>query len=160
MIFVTVGSMMAFDRLICAMDHWAKEHPYQDLLAQIGGGSYVPNHMRWTRMMSPVKFKEAVRDATIMVAHAGMGSYFVAMEMRKPVVLLPRHASAREHTTEHQLHTIEWLRHKPGVFAAKSEDELASAIDKALVSGSTAMKDFCRFAPEPFLLKVRQFLLE
>jgi len=111
-------------------------------------------------MMPPSKFKETIKNSTIMVAHAGMGSYLIAMEMRKPVVLLPRHASAREHTTEHQLHTIEWLRHKPGVYAAKSEDELATAIDKALVSGSTAIKDFCRFAPEPFLLKVRQSLLE
>jgi len=38
MIFVTVGSMMAFDRLILSMDKWALAHPNSDVLAQIGGG--------------------------------------------------------------------------------------------------------------------------
>src|SRR3954452_4958479 len=87
-IFVTVGSMMPFDRLILSMDKWALAHADVDVLAQIGGGAYQPSHMRWTRLLSPPEFHEAVRKAAIIVAHAGMGSYFVAAEMRKPIVML------------------------------------------------------------------------
>lgn len=159
MIFVTVGSMMPFNRLIRNMDKWAQENE-QDVLAQIGAGSYVPSHMRWARMLSPSKFKDAVRDASIMVAHAGMGSYFVAMEMRKRIVLLPRRASNQEHTTDHQLHTIQWLREKSGVYVARSDDELTYAIDRALIEGNVSTGDFREFAPEPFLTKIRQFLVE
>jgi UDP-N-acetylglucosamine transferase subunit ALG13 len=160
MIFVTVGSMMAFDRLILSMDKWALAHTDSDVLAQIGGGTYRPSHMRWTRMLSPSEFQEAVRNAVIMVAHAGMGSYFVAAEMRKPIVMLPRLAVNREHTTDHQVHTIKWLRERPGVYAAMSDDELESAIAKAMTGGSVASAEFASFAPEPFLTRVRQFVVD
>jgi len=159
MIFVTVGSMMAFDRLILLMDKWALAHADSDVVAQIGGGTYRPTHMRWTRMLSPNKFQEAVRNAAIIVAHAGMGSYFVAAELRKPIVMLPRLAANREHTTDHQLHTLKWLRDRRGVYAAMSDDELDSAIDKAMTSGHVAGADFTKFAPEPFLRRVRDFLV-
>jgi UDP-N-acetylglucosamine transferase subunit ALG13 len=160
MIFVTVGSMMAFDRLILSMDKWALAHTDSDVLAQIGGGNYQPSHMRWTRMLSPSKFQEAVRSAAIMVAHAGMGSYFVAAELRKPIVMLPRLAVNREHTTDHQLHTLKWLRERPGVFAAMSDDELESAIARAMAAGSSAGAEFRSFAPAPFLTRVRQFVID
>jgi UDP-N-acetylglucosamine transferase subunit ALG13 len=159
MIFVTVGSMMAFDRLIASMDKWALAHADSEVLAQIGSGTYQPNHMRWTRLLSPSKFQEAARNAAIIVAHAGMGSYFVAAEMRKPIVMLPRLAVNREHTTDHQVHTIKWLRDRPGVYAAMSDDELDSAIDKAMIGGRIADADFTNFAPKPFLERVRQFLV-
>jgi UDP-N-acetylglucosamine transferase subunit ALG13 len=151
--------MMPFDRLIRNMDKWAQENE-QDVLAQIGAGSYVPSCMRWARMLSPSKFKNSVQDASIIVAHAGMGSYFVAMEMGKPIVMLPRRASNQEHTTDHQLHTVRWLREKPGVYVARSDDELAYAIDRALIEGNVSTSDFRKFAPEPFLTKIRQFLAE
>ena len=48
MIFVTIGSMFPFDRLIRAMDDWAAAQPEPvELVAQIGEGSYRPAHMRW-----------------------------------------------------------------------------------------------------------------
>jgi UDP-N-acetylglucosamine transferase subunit ALG13 len=160
MIFVTVGSMMPFDRLIFNMDMWTRAHTDQDVLAQIGQGSYVPKNMRWTRMLSPSDFRSAVSDALIIVAHAGMGSFFTAMEIHKPIVMLPRMAANREHTTDHQLHTLQWLRQKMGVYAAMSEEELARAIDQALSDGKDATADFNRFAPEPLLTNIRQFLTQ
>lgn len=159
MIFVTVGSMLAFDRLILSMDKWALAHGDSEVVAQIGGGAYQPRHMRWTRMLPPSKFQEAVRGATILVAHAGMGSYFVAAQMHKPIVMLPRFAAKQEHTTDHQVHTIKWLRDRPGVYAAMSEDELAPAIAKAMTDEPVADPDLSRFAPEPLIARVRQFLI-
>jgi UDP-N-acetylglucosamine transferase subunit ALG13 len=159
-IFVTVGSMMPFDRLIRAMDEWARAHPDHDVLAQIGGGSYVPSHMRWTRMLSPSEYRNAVEGSVVIVAHAGMGSFFFAMETGKSIVMLPRYASKNEHTTDHQVHTVQWLRDKPGVHVAMLEDELDGVIDKALVEGSVDLGEFHRFAPEPFLRKIHQFLVQ
>jgi UDP-N-acetylglucosamine transferase subunit ALG13 len=159
MIFVTVGSMLAFDRLILSMDKWALAHADSEVIAQIGGGAYQPRYMRWTRMLPPSKFQDAVRDAAILVAHAGMGSYFVAAQMRKPIVMLPRFAAKHEHTTAHQVHTIRWLRDRPGVYAAMSEDELESAIERAMTGGPVGDAGFSSFAPEPFLTRVREFLI-
>ncbi len=160
MIFVTVGSMMAFDRLIVSMDKWADEHSGQDVLAQIGGGNYLPTKMRWTRMLAPNLFREAVREASVIVAHAGMGSFFVAMEMQKPIVMLPRIAANREHTTDHQLHTLRWLRSKPNVYAATSEGELGSAIDRAAKDDYASLGAFDKFASKELLVNIRQFLTQ
>lgn len=151
---------MPFDRFIRAADKWAKEHPDQDILAQIGNGNYIPSHMQWTRMFSPKEYRKIVEKSAIIVAHAGMGCFFFAMEMGKPIVMMPRYASKREHTTDHQIHTVQWLRHKPGVYVAMSDDELAGCIDRAMVEGSVNDDEFCRFAPEPFLTKIRQFLTQ
>ena len=150
---------MPFDRLIRAADQWARDHMQHDIFAQIGGGSYQPEYMRWTRMLLPSEFRETVRDASLMVAHGGMGSFFAAMEMRKPIILMPRFAANREHTTDHQVHTVRWLREKPGVYVAMSDDELPPVIDKALNEKGSRLDNFCKVAPQPFLMKIRQFLL-
>jgi UDP-N-acetylglucosamine transferase subunit ALG13 len=152
--------MMPFDRLIRAMDNRASQHSEDKVVAQIGSGKYQPSQMKWTRMFSPTEFKQAVEDAAVVVAHAGMGSYLVTTEMRKPIVLLPRRMAFREHTTDHQLHTVQWLQHKPAVHIAMWEHELDGAVAQALAEGWTETAKFAHFAPESFLTKVRQFLIQ
>ena len=158
MIFVTVGQMLGFDRLISAMDLWAKHHPDEGVFAQIGDGAYVPEAMRWTRMVPPGEFKGTVQSAELIVAHAGMGSFFVAMEAQKPIVMLPRMSARQEHTTDHQLHTLKWLREKPGVYAADSDEDLPRAIELAR-HRSVGFDKFDRYAPAPFVAKLRQAML-
>ena len=48
-IFLTIGSMFPFDRLVRAMDDWAGTGSQCEILALIGAGSYEPRHMRWVR---------------------------------------------------------------------------------------------------------------
>ena len=151
---------MPFDRLIQVMDKWAEHHPEQDTFAQIGRGSYLPAHMRWTRMLSPKEFRATVSTSHVVVAHAGMGSFFSCVEMLKPLVMLPRDASRNEVTTDHQVGTLRWLRNKPGIYVAMSDDEVPDAIDKALNKANIDIGDFSRFAPESFIKIIRQFLLQ
>lgn len=158
MIFVTIGQMLGFDRLIEAMDLWAKAHPDKEVFAQIGDGGYTPGAMRWTRMIPPNEFNDIVASAEVIVAHAGMGSYFVAMGAQKPIVMLARLAARKEHTTDHQVHTLKWLSKKPAVFAADTERELPGQIECALAD-STMFQTFDRFAPAPFVAKLRQAIL-
>jgi UDP-N-acetylglucosamine transferase subunit ALG13 len=157
-IFVTVGQMLGFDRLIEAMDLWAKAHPDREVFAQIGDGGYAPGAMGWTRIVPPNEFRGAVARSELIVAHAGMGSFFVAMEARKPIVMLPRIQARQEHTTDHQIHTLKWLRQKPGVYAADSEDQLPGQIERALAE-ATVFETFDRFAPAPFVARLRQAIL-
>ena len=61
MIFVTIGSMFPFDRLIRAMDAWAAERaPETELLAQIGAGAYEPRNMPWVRRLDQADFARTV----------------------------------------------------------------------------------------------------
>ncbi len=150
--------MLGFDRLIEAMDLWANNHPDHEVFAQIGDGRYTPNAMHWTRIVPPDEFKPRVCSAALIVAHAGMGSFFTAMEAQKPIVMLPRIQARNEHTTDHQYHTLKWLREKPGVYAADTEDDLPREIERALAQ-SRVFDGFSRFASESFVAKLRQAIL-
>ncbi|MBD8066800.1 glucuronosyltransferase [Devosia sp. PTR5] len=159
MIFVTVGSMLPFDRFIKAMDDWTGRHGEEEVFAQIGQGSYEPRHMRFERMLSPSQFKNFVLTSDLVVAHGGMGSVIMAAEAGKPILLFPRRASLGEHTTEHQLHTVNWLKERPGIHVVLDEAELDARIEAAQamsLDGAT----LGTVAPAPFVERLRQAILD
>ncbi len=75
-------------------------------------------------------------EADVVIAHAGMGSIISAAEFGKPMVLLPRRGSLRETRNDHQIATAKWLRSKPGIFVADSEDELPTVLARALADSA------------------------
>jgi UDP-N-acetylglucosamine transferase subunit ALG13 len=158
LIFVTVGSMLPFDRLVEGMDRWAFQNPEHKVVAQIGKGRYEPKHMTAARIVPPSEFKRHVTDARLIVGHAGMGSVITALERRKKIVLLPRRAALKEHTTDHQIHTAQWLLHKPNIYVAMSETELPSLVSRALEDSANA-EPLSDRAPAEFTSRIRGFLL-
>ena len=150
MIFVTVGSVFPFDRLIETMDHWAREAGRgEECLAQIGKGAYKPQHMNWQETLDHAEFGAAIEASTVIVAHAGMGSVITAMQHGKPIVMLPRRFEAGEHTTDHQMATARWLEPKPGVYIAWDETELPAKIAEA-ANSTRLSQDFSPYAPSDF----------
>ncbi len=158
MIFLTVGSMMPFDRLVSAVDGWAETRGRRDVFAQIGSGIYVPHACEWVRKLSSAEFGDVLSRASLVVAHAGMGTVLKAMEAGLPMVLLPRAASLREVTTDHQLNAVTWLSKKPGVRVVIEADELASALDNALESLASPGRALPATAPAQFIDRVRALL--
>ena len=90
MIFATVGSQESFDRLIRAVDEWAILRGRDDVFAQIGGSTLQPKHIKFTKFLEPNEFNRVIREASVIVAHAGMGSIISALELGKPLVVMPR----------------------------------------------------------------------
>jgi UDP-N-acetylglucosamine transferase subunit ALG13 len=155
-IFVTIGSMFPFDRLIRLMDDWAQARPETRILAQIGDGDYVPAHMPWVRKLNQTEFSRTVAEADLVVAHAGMGSVITASQYRKPIVMLPRLRQSGEHTTDHQIATANWLRDKPGVYIADTDADLGPRIAEALAAGAPEETTFAAEAPAEFIARIRQ----
>jgi UDP-N-acetylglucosamine transferase subunit ALG13 len=161
-IFVTIGSMFPFDRLIRAMDGWAAANPGEELLAQTGDGAYEPRHMPWVRRLDQADFARTVAGARLVVAHAGMGSVITADQFGKPIVILPRLKEQGEHTTDHQLATAAWLRGKPGIHVADRDADLGPRIGDALEDargGGTLGPRFAAAASPEFLDRIRQYIL-
>ncbi len=159
-ILLTIGTMLPFDRLVRAVDRWAAGHRKEEVFAQIGEqGVYEPCHMRHTRMMAPQEFAALVDRSRLLIAHAGTGSFFLAAEKARPIVLFPRRASLKEHTTDHQVATARWLGEKPGVYAAMTEDELPSAIARALARSDVVVDRVAPFAPVLFISLILEALL-
>lgn len=160
LILVTVGTMLPFDRLVRAADRWAAEHTGEKVYAQIGErGGYEPQHMAWSRLLSPAAFADLLDQSRLLVAHAGTGSYFLAADRARPIVLLPRRAAYREHTTDHQVGTAQWLATKPGVQVAMTEDDLPRAIEAALAQPGAVVSRVSAYAPELFIARIRAALL-
>jgi len=136
MIFVTIGTVFPFDRMIEAMDAHASKTG-TSCIAQIGEGSYEPVHMEWHRSLPGDAYKRVVQDAEVIVSHAGMGSAITALQAVTPIVMMPRRFEAGEHTTDHQMATARWLETKPGVFIAWNEQELPDKIAAAQASAAT-----------------------
>lgn len=158
MIFVTVGSQTPFDRLVRAVDEWCARKP-SDVLAQIGRGEYQPRNMRWLRVCSPLEFRTHCSDADLIVAHVGMGSVLTALELGKPMLLLPRRADLGETRNDHQLASAGWLRDVSGIRVAENEDALACALDGWRSAGGRPAQTAISATAQPRLLAaLRRFI--
>lgn len=135
-VFVTVGSMLPFDRLVSAMDVWAKNHPEARVHAQIGETSLRPANMEFYPMISPSGYRDYIAACDLVVSHVGIGTIVAAMEYNKPLVMVPRRPELYEVTSNHQFATAKWLEGRPGVHIIYSDEELAEAISKGIVSDS------------------------
>ncbi len=131
MIFVTVGSSMAFDRLVRAVDEWAGLHGRTDVFAQIGQSDYRPKYIEAVQFMDPPEFRELVRSANLIVAHAGMGSIITALELGKHIVVMPRREHLGETRSDHQVATARHFEQQPNIIVAYDETELPSKIERA-----------------------------
>ena len=131
-IFATVGAQMGFDRLISAVDAWAKQHPETTVFAQIGPGSYEPRSMEWTRLLEPAAFRMRVETADALVGHAGMGTIITALQHAKPVLIMPRRGDRQETRNDHQVATADRFGSKPGVLVAMDEGDIARKLDTIL----------------------------
>jgi UDP-N-acetylglucosamine transferase subunit ALG13 len=131
-IFVTVGSQEPFDRLIRAVDDWALAHGRSDVFAQIGNSTFRPTHIDFAKFLDPDQFNRAIREATVVVAHAGMGSIISALEKGKPIVVMPRRGRFRETRNDHQVATAERFGSHGQVIVANDEHDFAEKLDYAL----------------------------
>lgn len=161
MILVTVGTQGPFDRLVRAVDRWAAAAGRADVLAQIGARAWKPTHVRWLESMEPAAFNEAFENAELIVSHAGIGTLVHALELGKPIVVLPRLAHLGEHRNDHQLATAEHFCRKHDVRVASGENDLPDALDESLRMASKELIPAPRrpLAPSPALLEsVRAFI--
>lgn len=129
MIFVTVGTDMAFNRLVHVVDEWALDTGRQDVFAQIGETDWQPRHIAWSKFLQPPEFARRFSEADAVVAHAGMGTILTALHLGKPILVMPRRASLGEQRNEHQLATAKHLSRLGKINVAMDESELRIRLD-------------------------------
>lgn len=132
MIFVTVGTQLPFDRLVSAVDAWCARHPSVPVFGQIaepGAGGYRPKHFPAEAFLSAARTTELFERASLIVAHAGMGSIISALTLARPIVVMPRRFDLGEHRNDHQLATARRLAAKPGITIVEDAESLARSFD-------------------------------
>ena len=157
MIFITVGSLFPFDRLIRRMDEIAPTLPDQTFFAQIFEGAYEPANFPFARLISRRDFVEKMQETTLIVAHAGMGSVISAMDVGKPIILVPRVLEWGEYTTDHQMATARWLEGRPGIHVCYDDAKLPETIVAALAE-QRPEQAMTKTAPPEFIARLRSFI--
>lgn len=130
MIFVTVGTQGQFDRLIRTVDEWAGAHGRADVFAQTGPSDYRSRHIRTEQFVDATEFRKCVEAANLVISHAGMGSIITALELGRPIVVVPRRASLGEHRNDHQLATAKRFAEQGRIMVAFTEHELVEKLDQ------------------------------
>lgn len=128
MIFVAVGTQFPFNRLIQAVDEWAAEHNVP-VVAQIAEGEYTPTHATWERFMTTDTFNQHLKNADLIVSHAGMGNIITSMENKKPLIVMNRQFKLGEHRNDHQADGLEWMGKLSGVYTAPTVERLRELLD-------------------------------
>ena len=132
MIFVTVGSQLPFDRLVGAVDQWAEAHPETELFGQVGDTSSPPKSFESVSTMSPDDYQRRLAVADLIVGHAGMGTIIAALELGKPILMLPRLGSLKESRNDNQVGTARHFRSFALFEVVESESEVGERLSSML----------------------------
>lgn len=128
MIFVTVGTQLPFDRLIQYVDTIAPELA-EPVFAQIGTNSkYKAKNIETSALVNSADFDNLMKDVSLIVGHAGIGTIIAALQHSKPLVLMPRLAALQEHRNDHQIATVNSLSGRSGIYLAQTEQELRALL--------------------------------
>ena len=139
MIFLTVGSMFAFDRLVRAVDELAGQGAVGDeVVAQIGDGRFEPTHMAFHRFLEKRNYEQHVAGARAVIAHDGAGTIEMALAQLKPLLVVPRIGRLGEHVNNHQFATAKKFEQLGHVLAAYDVAEIAPRL-----------KELSSFIPTP-----------
>lgn len=163
MIFVTVGNMDPFDRLIKAVDQWIAENPTgEKVFAQIGVGVYQPVNCEFVPFLTPSEYRDIFQKSRIVVSHAGMGTIITALELLKPIIIMPKRASLGEQRNDHQLATVRHFQRSKQIIVADTEADLPNVLNRALnadpASGANELTA-SEWQPDESLIRfVREFV--
>lgn len=148
MIVVTVGSQLPFNRMISVIDDLASTLD-EPIFAQIGEGSYEPKNIEWAKNVKASEFDEKLQSCRLIISHAGIGTVLKAYKYAKPVILMPRLRSLKEHRNDHQLATVSSLRGRRGIYIAENIADMRALLAQDLLpavetEGDRSRKDTLR----------------
>lgn len=135
--FVSVGNAtQPFMRLLNAVGQIASKLP-QPVFVQYGAGSMLEYPgCAGIAYLDMAAFEQRVKDAELLILHAGAGSVIHAVRAGKTPVIMPRYASLGEHVDNHQEEFAEELAKTGKVIIARDVATLTAAVAIALVQQS------------------------
>ena len=133
MILVTVGSNEhQFNRLIKEIDE-LKERKIlkEEIIAQIGNSTYFPKNFDYFKFKPYEEMENLTRKSDIVISHAGAGSIMLALEMKKPLIVVPRMKKYGEHINDHQVEITRQLEKEGKLIGVYEIEKIMPAIIKA-----------------------------
>lgn len=109
MIFLTLGTQkFQFNRLLKYIDEKKKSGEInEEVFAQIGNSDYIPTNYKFKDFLNKDEFEDYIKKADLVITHSGVGTIISAININKPIIVVPRLAKFGEHVDDHQLQIAE-----------------------------------------------------
>jgi UDP-N-acetylglucosamine transferase subunit ALG13 len=127
-VVAVVGNKGPFDRLVRALEAYGAAHPEASIWVQHSTG-VLPKRLVGSPVVERAELLARMREADVVVTHAGSGTVRDALVLGHRPVVVPRRAKLGEHVNDHQLELVAALegRIEPVFDVA----DLAEAITRA-----------------------------
>lgn len=115
MIFVSLGTQdKPFNRIIdyvISLKENLKEIKSEKIIIQLGQTKLLKSDIERIKsleniiiydMLKPEKMKDIIKDADIIITHAGVGTIMECLERNKEIIVVPRKVENLEHVNNHQ----------------------------------------------------------
>jgi beta-1,4-N-acetylglucosaminyltransferase len=127
-ILVIVGSSrLPFDRLMNALHGLPRN---EELIVQGGASTAPPPHARRFDYLEFNALVELIRQARVVVTHAGVGSIMTVLAEGKRPIVVPRSRQAGELIDDHQIVLARRLAAAELVVAVEDLDDLPKAVEE------------------------------
>ena len=157
-IFLVVGTLFHFDRLVKEMDQWAGKNKEHRIIAQIGDNRYKPENFEYHNMLDAHLFNKTFDEADLIIAHAGMGIVLKSLVANKPIIIMPRKLELKEHNTDHQMATARALNDMNLVHIAWDNEELLNMLSN--LSAIKPKKEISEYASAPLIQAIDKFIAD
>lgn len=105
MIFVTLGTQdKKFKRLLEAVE---KLEIDEKIIVQAGSTDFESEKMEIHKFLNSKKFEQYMKEARIVITHAGVGTIISGLSMNKKMIVAPRKQEYKEHVNNHQEQILE-----------------------------------------------------
>ena len=127
--FATIGTQAPFDRFVKILDELCKNID-EEIVCQTIQTNYQAQNIKTVDFLPPDEFDQYFKRARLIIAHAGMGTIISALRQKKPIIIVPRLASLKEHRNDHQMATAMRMHELGYVYVAYDKTQLEELINQ------------------------------
>jgi UDP-N-acetylglucosamine transferase subunit ALG13 len=101
------------------------------IIIQKGNTQYEPKNCEYFDFTTRDKFENYVKNADIVITHAGVGSIITSLNYSKPTIVVPRRKKYNEHRNDHQMDITKELEKEGRILACYDVTNLEVKIKEA-----------------------------
>lgn len=132
-IFVPLGTQkFPFNRLILALNKLVEKGLYKpnEIVMQSSVYEIKPKFLHYETLPLD-EFNRFIEISEVIITHSGVNSIITCMNMRKPLIIVPRLKKFGEHVDDHQLEIANLMEKKFGIIIGTDLTNLEEMIEKA-----------------------------
>lgn len=111
MIYITLGTQGSdFSRCLKMVEQLLEEKRIKDeVIAQVGSSKYRPQGVKCFEFVSETDYQKYIRDADVIITHAGSGALFSCIKKGKKTIAVARLSKYHEMVNDHQKELVQKL---------------------------------------------------